>query len=353
MKVKKNNNSEDDSAKLHELIHIQTTLEEISNRDGSEFIPLVDCSLNHQKISLRPKDKKRIENLKKIKKLKNVIFIPTIPSRTNSVENHHLFLKDWEYWCFELDPAKFHAGYLANWFNTKLPKEQLIRLAPSGNYMKKIGRKDIKRIYVIKHSIEQQHIHNETLNLLEKIKNNIKKIEESNSFDPREINIETIIEDIDELKILRLVTLDESLSHEYKSTLRYDLKSKQFAEHITVSALKTITAFLNSEGGNLVIGIGRDKELIGLEIEGKDMDKWQLFLNNKIRDNIGKKFLETYIKTEIKKFKDKKIAIISCKQIPKDDSASLNNEIYVRHGPLTEKLNPKDVHQWTKDRIKQ
>ena len=51
MKVKKNNNSEDDSAKLHELIHIQTTLEEISNRDGSEFIPLVDCSLNHQKIS--------------------------------------------------------------------------------------------------------------------------------------------------------------------------------------------------------------------------------------------------------------------------------------------------------------
>jgi hypothetical protein len=34
---------------------------------------------------------------------------------------------------------------------------------------------------------------------------------------------------------------------------------------------------------------------------------------------------------KIKKFKKKKIAIISCKQIPKDDTASLNNKIYARH----------------------
>ena len=342
-----------------DLTYIHKTLKDISNKDGSEFIPLIECCSSFQKINLTKSFNKREGEIKKIEMLENLIFIPSMPSRTNKVEYDYKNLNDWEYWCFEVKKDFFLNQYLANWFNTKLPKEQLIKLAPSGNYIKKINKKDINRIYVIKHSLEQQRTHNETLQVINKLKEKILKIENENSFDPKDLTIDTLISDIDELRVLKLINQDESLYYECKASFRLDVRTNKLENHITFSALKTIAAFLNSEGGIFVIGIYEDnktglKEIIGIEKENKNIDEWQRYVVDKIRDNIGKKFMDSYIKIDVKKYKNKSLAIIECLKLPIDEHATLkeNNreEIFVRTANTTKKLDPGDIPDWIKSR---
>jgi predicted HTH transcriptional regulator len=268
-------------------------------------------------------------------------------------------LREWEYWCFHVDPKIFDSIYLANWFNTRLPKEQLIKLAPSGNYLKKISSKDLSNIYVIKHTLEQQQIHNDTLKVIIKLKNKITNIENNNSFDPKDITVDTLISDIDELKTLNLISKDESTNYECKSTLRLDLKTKKHEKHITFSVLKTIAAFLNTDGGDLVIGIQEDpklgiKEVIGIEKETLNIDEWCRFLVDNIRDKIGNKFMESYIKLQTRKYKNLTIGIINCIKLPRELHASLelNNrkEVFVRTHSLTKRLDPGDIIEWINTR---
>lgn len=65
--------------------------------------------------------------------------------------------------------------------------------------------------------------------------------------------------------ISHLIKLPESPKLEYKSTLQWDVKQNRKNEDLRFSVLKTIAAFLNSEGGTLIIGVEDDGNIFGLE----------------------------------------------------------------------------------------
>jgi len=52
---------------------------------------------------------------------------------------------------------------------------------------------------------------------------------------------------------------------EFKETMRVCLKQKAPPEAIELGVLKTIAAFLNSNGGDLFIGVNDSEEIVGLE----------------------------------------------------------------------------------------
>ncbi|ARU42377.1 hypothetical protein CCB80_14950 [Armatimonadetes bacterium Uphvl-Ar1] len=56
----------------------------------------------------------------------------------------------------------------------------------------------------------------------------------------------------------------ESMTREYKATFRFDTAAQQKNKHQETACLKTICAFLNSEGGTLIIGIDNALNPIGL-----------------------------------------------------------------------------------------
>ncbi len=56
----------------------------------------------------------------------------------------------------------------------------------------------------------------------------------------------------------------ESMTREYKATFRFDTASQQKNKHQETACLKTICAFLNSQGGTLIIGIDNDLNPVGL-----------------------------------------------------------------------------------------
>ena len=96
-------------------------------------------------------------------------------------------------------------------------------------------------------------------------------------------------------EISDLILGGESESVEFKSTLRYDLRQKAVNKTLEYVIAKTISAFLNSNGGNLFIGIDDDQNALGLNddistLKKQDIDGFELQLIEVIKKYIGKEF---------------------------------------------------------------
>ncbi len=62
----------------------------------------------------------------------------------------------------------------------------------------------------------------------------------------------------------QLPSADEGQHLEFKSTLRYDLAKKCVNPDLEHVCVKTICAFMNADGGDLVIGVADDRQALGL-----------------------------------------------------------------------------------------
>ncbi|HEY7196346.1 MAG TPA: HsdR family type I site-specific deoxyribonuclease [Gaiellaceae bacterium] len=64
-----------------------------------------------------------------------------------------------------------------------------------------------------------------------------------------------------------LIANDEDDAVEFKSTARWDLREGRRNPALEDAIVKTVAAFLNCEGGTLLIGVGPDGSLLGLELD--------------------------------------------------------------------------------------
>jgi predicted HTH transcriptional regulator len=76
--------------------------------------------------------------------------------------------------------------------------------------------------------------------------------------------------------------------------IAWDMVQNQQAKHLRQSVIKTIAAFLNSEGGTLLIGVDDDKVVLGLDQDlkllGGSLDHFGQLLNSLVADNIGARY---------------------------------------------------------------
>lgn len=97
-----------------------------------------------------------------------------------------------------------------------------------------------------------------------------------------------------QLRIRKAIDEGEGKKVEFKSTLFYNIREKKKDEKIVFTSLKNIAAFLNSEGGTLLVGVTDDKTILGLEAydypllkEGDKQDLFKLQLDNLIQANFN------------------------------------------------------------------
>ena len=107
-----------------------------------------------------------------------------------------------------------------------------------------------------------------------------------------------IVDEDTELKELILKGENDKL--EFKSTLRFDLRENKVNKRLEFVIAKTISAFLNSEGGILLIGIDDFGNVLGLHkdfetLSKNDVDGFELHLRNIIKKYLGFSF-EKYLK---------------------------------------------------------
>lgn len=92
--------------------------------------------------------------------------------------------------------------------------------------------------------------------------------------------------------VRELISGGESSSVEFKSTLRFDIRQGVVNKKLEYVIAKTIAAFLNSEGGSLLIGVDDDQNILGLTLDidslGKqNLDGFDLHLTGVINKYIG------------------------------------------------------------------
>lgn len=64
--------------------------------------------------------------------------------------------------------------------------------------------------------------------------------------------------------VTQLIKNDEDYAVEFKSTARWDLRENQLNKAMEDAIVKTVAGFLNSDGGTLLIGVGPDRDIVGL-----------------------------------------------------------------------------------------
>lgn len=141
---------------------------------------------------------------------------------------------------------------------------------------------------------------------------------------------------------------------EYKSTLRCNLFTEKFDHAIEHASLKTIAAFLNSEGGTLLIGIADDGSIIGIE---KDLfqngDKALLHLTNLIKTQLSMLHL-SFINMYTETLDDKTIIRVDVQpaNIPVYMNCNNLEVLYIRVGPSTISLKVSEVYNYIHQRFK-
>ena len=156
------------------------------------------------------------------------------------------------------------------------------------------------------------------------------------------------------------VFLPKSETQEYKETWQYDIHQSSNQEKsiknqkLQLSVLKTVAAFLNTNGGNLFIGVSDDNTIEGLdrdlEFYSGSVDKLQLNISEVITNSIGidKK---PYYALEIRQIDDKQICHISvqpCYTVKTWVDFGGTQYFYVRNGNGTRSLSGEDADSyWT------
>lgn len=135
----------------------------------------------------------------------------------------------------------------------------------------------------------------------------------------------------------------ETARLEFKASLRWNMKGNRDDPNVEMAVLKTVAAFCNTEGGELLIGVADDRTVLGLAHDHfTNDDKFLLHLRNLITDKLVPIVVQ-YVDYEMITLNEKQICRIVCKK--SKEGVWLKTEkhgqmFYVRSGPSSTELQP-------------
>ena len=151
-----------------------------------------------------------------------------------------------------------------------------------------------------------------------------------------------------------LLRLQESKTLEFKSSLRWNLKEdRKDDKHVTHAVLKTVAAFLNTEGGDLLIGVADDGTVLGIEHDRlENDDKFMRHLAQVVRNGLGDR-AGTCIDPRTQVVEGKTVCLVSCQRSPEPVflkwrglEKATDGDFYVRSGPGTVRLGVGDTQEY-------
>ncbi|MGD8520560.1 MAG: ATP-binding protein [Desulfobacterales bacterium] len=176
----------------------------------------------------------------------------------------------------------------------------------------------------------------------------IRRFSQQNSFQPagdrRSENIEN--------DLAEMISVGESSTLEFKSTLRTNLKTGKTDKAIELAWLKSAVAFMNSEGGRLLIGVNDSSGIEGIGADGfENHDRCRLNVKNLINQHIGAEF-SRYIDSDIKVINGKTIVIITCEKAadPVFLKVGKNEDFFIRSGPSSIRLSMSKMVKYLQQR---
>jgi hypothetical protein len=158
----------------------------------------------------------------------------------------------------------------------------------------------------------------------------------------------------------QLLTSDESATIEFKASFREPVDRnpadkrplKELRHLVEREAIETLAAFLNTDGGTLIIGVKDDGTITGIEadypaVKTRSRDGWRLTFDDLVTHQLGTEVMN-FIDLQLEPWHDRTIAVIRCK--PRKEPTWIGDELYVRRTASTEKLSTRHAIAWCRQR---
>lgn len=244
---------------------------------------------------------------------------------------------------------KVNNKYMAHYLSTEIGKQALMSVS-TGNVIKNISKKSLGEVKIAVPPLATQLQIVQTQNKLNHIKEKIEFIYSELALNPQgsvsiEEKLDNMLAAISNLsrsdELLKIIRRGESKTIEFKESFSLDVKKQTKEKYIELSALKTIVAFINTDGGVLFIGVKDDGEISGVEDEVNKfhkglLDNFLLHIKNNIQNRIGEAFYP-FIDHTIEELNGRKVLMFNCKRSKKPCYLD-QKEFYVRTNPATDKL---------------
>lgn len=292
----------------------------------------------------------------------NSIYIPKLGTTSVVSDINQVKIKHQNVIQVVCKKALVDAVYLAYFFKSTLGRLITDSLR-SQSFIPSISKGDILRAEIAIPPLEIQREIVTSISKLNYIKDKISQFEENLALNPissqNELNqIDSILEAVGELanpdKIKSLIRAGESKLVEFKQTFSLDIERQLKEPRIEDSAIKTIAAFLNSDGGTLLVGVHDSGEITGNEVEiekfFKSTDKFLLHVKNRIKTRIGEQFYP-FINQHLVTVEGKLVLMVECDPSP-DEVFVDEKDFYVRTNPATDKLEGRKLSDYIKHRFK-
>jgi len=251
--------------------------------------------------------------------------------------------------------------YVASFFESTLGRLVLDSLSMQ-SFIPHVNKRDIEQAPIAVPSIVEQKSIVLTQHKLRELKDVIENFNREIALNPtssasiqgqlsRMLEAIAVLTDAD--KVRAIIREGESKRIEFKESLSLDVKKQTKESYIEQSSLKTIVAFLNTDGGTLLIGVSDDGQICGVdgEIEKfhKKTDKFLLHFKNLLKSKIGEEFYP-FIDNRLVKVDDVNVLLVECKasQTP---CYFDSKDFYVRTNPATDKLEGPKLVKYVKHRF--
>jgi len=139
---------------------------------------------------------------------------------------------------------------------------------------------------------------------------------------------------------------------EFKSSLRWDYRQGKVNKALEQVIVKTISAFLNTQGGMLFIGIDDEGNTLGLEhdyqsFSKKNRDGFLLALTNLINQNLGKS-CHKFLTINIVSLNEKDVCIVNIEKSNKPVFLGKGDkeEFYIRASASSQPMGLKEAHNY-------
>lgn len=151
-----------------------------------------------------------------------------------------------------------------------------------------------------------------------------------------------------------LINRGESYNLEFKSTLRWNVKAGRKDPAIEHASLKTISAFLNSSGGILLIGVEDDGNILGTGSDQfENEDRYLLHIWNLIKSSMGQD-VSPFINVSLEPYLSKQVCKVVCSRSSRPvflRQKGYGEEFYIRIGPSSANLEISEALKYIADRF--
>ncbi len=157
------------------------------------------------------------------------------------------------------------------------------------------------------------------------------------------------------MSLRELIAQGETPRLEFKSSLQWDVKQGAKNEGLRQAVLKTIAAFLNTEGGTLVIGVEDNGQVYGLEndlnLVGNSRDRFEQLMGSLLMEHLGAAYAAPpLVRGRFEEIDGKTVYVVEVQPAP--EAVFLKGEkgkqLYIRVGTTTRDLDAKDATEYVK-----